>query len=901
MASRYTLTPVDVQAVNNTAARLGIKPADLIAVMHYETIGTMNPAIKGGAGNNYQGLIQFGGPERRKYGYDRNASFAEQVEGPVYRYFKDRNLPYGADLSTIYRTVIGGNPKANLNLRDGPIVNGHRTGRTIAEHIQEITARSLPLAGDILGGAPPDVQAMADVAALNPPTGAEQGPPSPLEGFMPSAMNVAPAQAAISDMLEQPSGDLTADQIDELTKTDVAGNYLNQPQSQPLQLPPQWNPATGFPQPPQRPGPGGALGVDLGMQPAGMPVPQPRPAGRWQPGVGGAPAAGLVPTPGISPFRPAMGGPNDRRPQPPVPTQRPAVGIPDPRMRPANYQWLGGGAPDAGTVPSPPPRGTPYTPGFPPLYGEQPAPPAALQSPVGARPEYPGQMPAAPFKTPYGGPPPIAGASPGGMPAARPTYDPLSSASMPRPGGISPLFDPGSEYAAGIRLYRPNTPQQPPAPPPAATPPWSPTVAGRPEYPGAMPAAPRTGDLPAAMGGPPAPQPSFDNAGPGPTFTAPLLDPYAEQRRLNEENSSTNLLQLPPGWQRPTPAPSPSVAFNPPSDQAYRWFHGADRGYTQQGFPEIPLSPPSMPSPYGLQAGAMTGEGAPSAPTWGAPPGVSGMTYPSPIGTPPAVAGQPGARGSAGSPGLAGAGSSAFPGDLSVERFYDPTSLTYQPKMPLTTPLRVVGSPEDAQFHSPTLTPGAPPTYFKPPGYSGSPWAYGPLLGEQPIGGPTQATQATPVPGRVIVDAETYPAFAEEEPPPDPTALAIAPPSVTAKPATQQQSPAATRPSFPQRVAQVAQSLIPGGSFLGPRAVFGLGNAGSFTPSGAAGAGGTSFFNQQPGAGPTQTTQWRQGSVTGNPAMSGTMWNRSGGNGSVGYVTDPITGSMIYTGSPNSF
>jgi len=99
----------------------------------------------------------------------------------------------------------------------------------------------------------------------------------------------------------------------------------------------------------------------------------------------------------------------------------------------------------------------------------------------------------------------------------------------------------------------------------------------------------------------------------------------------------------------------------------------------------------------------------------------------------------------------------------------------------------------------------------------------------------------------------------------------------------------------------VAQSLIPGGSFLGPNAVFGLGNAGSFTPSGAAGAGGTSFFNQQPGAGPAQTTQWRQGSVTGNPAMSGTMWNRSGGNGSVGYVTDPITGSMIYTGSPNSF
>lgn len=90
---------------------------------------------------------------------------------------------------------------------------------------------------------------------------------------------------------------------------------------------------------------------------------------------GGAPDASAVPDPTISPFRPAMGGPADRRPQPPTPTMRP------------------GGAPDAASVPLPPPRaqgipnpparGTPYAPDFPDLYGQQPGPPMPAPAQVG--------------------------------------------------------------------------------------------------------------------------------------------------------------------------------------------------------------------------------------------------------------------------------------------------------------------------------------------------------------------------------------------------------------------------------------------------------------------------------------------------------------------------------------
>ena len=80
-----------------------------------------------------------------------------------------------------------------------------------------------------------------------------------------------------------------------------------------------------------------------------------RPEGRWQAGAGGAPDENAVPDPTISPLNPAVGGPADRRPTPPVPTLRP------------DGRWMSGagGAPDVDSVLDPPsnPRRDPY--GFP--------------------------------------------------------------------------------------------------------------------------------------------------------------------------------------------------------------------------------------------------------------------------------------------------------------------------------------------------------------------------------------------------------------------------------------------------------------------------------------------------------------------------------------------------------
>lgn len=144
--------PPRVTALQATAARLGVNPQDLAAVISYETAGTMSPSIMGGTGGRYMGLIQFGPAERAKYGAHAGQSFEEQL-GAVERYLKDRGLPQGADLATIYRTVNGGNPRAGLNLSDG---NG-----TIAQHIARIQKEHLPKVSDFALNAPDSANTVA--------------------------------------------------------------------------------------------------------------------------------------------------------------------------------------------------------------------------------------------------------------------------------------------------------------------------------------------------------------------------------------------------------------------------------------------------------------------------------------------------------------------------------------------------------------------------------------------------------------------------------------------------------------------------------------------------------------------------------------------------------------------
>ena len=118
--------------IKRVADNLGIDPVDLATVISYETIGTMSTSITGGKGNRYQGLIQFGGPERKMYGAYKGQPFPDQMDA-VERYLKHRGLKPGMGLEDLYSTINAGSP-GHGNRSDRP-------GYTVARHAREM-ARS---------------------------------------------------------------------------------------------------------------------------------------------------------------------------------------------------------------------------------------------------------------------------------------------------------------------------------------------------------------------------------------------------------------------------------------------------------------------------------------------------------------------------------------------------------------------------------------------------------------------------------------------------------------------------------------------------------------------------------------------------------------------------------------
>ena len=222
--------------------------------------------------------------------------------------------------------------------------------------------------------APPQ-DAQSAIASLIAPSGAPAIPDAPTAamGFAPTIQDAGfPAPAA------------------SIYEGNPFGVGAKQPPAPPMpQPPPQWAQAGGFPMDealtgqsaqdvlmggprmdPRRAPPGtGPMPPNMGamLSPADVLAAGPnlRP--------GGAPDASMVPTPGISPMRPAVGGPNDRRPQPPNPPPR-AQGIPDPRIRP-----------DPASMPQR---------GFPTVFGEQPPPPMdGMSAAMGGPPAPPAPPP----------------------------------------------------------------------------------------------------------------------------------------------------------------------------------------------------------------------------------------------------------------------------------------------------------------------------------------------------------------------------------------------------------------------------------------------------------------------------------------------------------------------------
>lgn len=139
-------------ALIKAAGMLGVSPVDLAALIGYETSGTYSPTIRGGKGNNYRGLIQFGPEEFQKYRVGKNQTFESQLINSVVPFLQDRfggvgRSTEGATLLDLYKAVNGGNPNVSSNASDGfSIVNGRRVRNTIAGHVAKISSQHIPIA-----------------------------------------------------------------------------------------------------------------------------------------------------------------------------------------------------------------------------------------------------------------------------------------------------------------------------------------------------------------------------------------------------------------------------------------------------------------------------------------------------------------------------------------------------------------------------------------------------------------------------------------------------------------------------------------------------------------------------------------------------------------------------------
>jgi hypothetical protein len=136
-------------AITSTAKRLGISPLDLATVISYETGGTFDPWKRGPVTQHgqHRGLIQWGEPQRQKYGVTRDMPVADQLAA-VGDYLQDAGVRPGMGLKDVYSAVNAGRV-GRYNASDEN--NGGAPG-TVADKVRYQMAGHKKNAQALLGG-----------------------------------------------------------------------------------------------------------------------------------------------------------------------------------------------------------------------------------------------------------------------------------------------------------------------------------------------------------------------------------------------------------------------------------------------------------------------------------------------------------------------------------------------------------------------------------------------------------------------------------------------------------------------------------------------------------------------------------------------------------------------------
>lgn len=118
-SSQGGLSPTDVQSIVQSANNLQLDPKSWAALLYQES--GFDPNITNKLG--HYGLIQFGDSERIESGLDMdkyaNRSYTIPEQLPVAeRWMQGRGYRPGMGIQKAYQTIFGGNPNADLDLKD---------------------------------------------------------------------------------------------------------------------------------------------------------------------------------------------------------------------------------------------------------------------------------------------------------------------------------------------------------------------------------------------------------------------------------------------------------------------------------------------------------------------------------------------------------------------------------------------------------------------------------------------------------------------------------------------------------------------------------------------------------------------------------------------------------------
>lgn len=148
-ARRRYDTPDSAPYIKAAADELGIDPVDLATVISYETGGTFDPDQRGPTTKwgQHRGLIQFGEPQRAKYGVRDGMTLAEQMPAVV-SYLRDAGVRPGHGIMDVYSAINAGGV-GRYNASD--TAAGGAPG-TVADKVNFQMADHRRKAGNILAG-----------------------------------------------------------------------------------------------------------------------------------------------------------------------------------------------------------------------------------------------------------------------------------------------------------------------------------------------------------------------------------------------------------------------------------------------------------------------------------------------------------------------------------------------------------------------------------------------------------------------------------------------------------------------------------------------------------------------------------------------------------------------------